>query len=634
MIEVSAAFKAAMMATPRTVRAALTIGGTTYSDHGALRSFRIDTAPQASGIIGTFAAARLAAVLQDPEGTLTIAAGEKAVLQVWPEDGPKSGEENEKITLPTFIIEDVSADTVAKTLTVTASDSTLRFAEHRFDELVLAYPLTYRELLQTVCGFAGVSLCAKTFTNEMTQLLAPPNLDGSESLRQVVAKVAEACFGIAVINGEDELQIKSLLGDPVAVIGSADYFSLDNVVGTTYDQLCLSRQPQGDDVYAVDIADGQTVLTLTDSPMIDYGKDDRRPDVIAALYAEVNGLTWHAYTMRWRDGLYLEPGDIVTLEAPDGTALRTVYGAAAVEFDGGMQTEVSLSPPEQQSGTEQKGTLHERLRQTTLAVDKARQEIRSLIEQKDDLTQQISEIRQQIDNVTISLSAAAYKNYLLNSCGQNDLQGWTTAGAVSTAATETISGSAIVLTSTETVTASVSQSVRLQNTDYCLSLRARGTTNSAGFSVFIVDVSDSTQKTELLSVTQLDTDAFSACSCTFVPPYAQCRILLSASAGSTVALSDMILSIGTQPAEWTQSDEELFTTSVKISEAGVDIGTDKTAMHSRITPSAFEIYRGTDKRISIAADGTRLQKTIIEDDMTVGTMKIFKRDEGADFVVL
>ena len=75
-------------------------------------------------------------------------------------------------------------------------------------------------------------------------------------------------------------------------------------------------------------------------------------------------------------------------------------------------------------------------------------------------------------------------------------------------------------------------------------------------------------------------------------------------------------------------------TARKIVPAAAKAAPAETAMHSRITPSAFEIYRGTDKRISIAADGTRLQKTIIEDDMTVGTMKIFKRDEGADFVVL
>lgn len=627
MIEVSDAFKTAILGEKREVRATLTIGGKEYPDSGALQSFRIDTAAQASSLCGTFAATKLTAVLQDPEQTLAIAVGNTAVIQI--------GTADEKVTMPTYIVEKTEADPIAKTMTVTASDSALRFAEHRFDELVLTYPMTYRGMLQAICGYVGVPLCTKSFENETTQLTEPPNLNGSESLRQVVAKVAEACFGLAMINSADELQIKSLIGDPVAEITADEYFDLTNIADVVYDQLCLSRQPQGDDVYAVDTADGQTVLTLTDNPVIDYGTDDRRPDVIEELFAEINGIAWCAYTMRWRDALYIETGDIVTVTEPDGTAHRTLYGTAALEYDGGMRTEVSLALPGQtDTATEQKGTLRERLRKTSLAVDKAQQEIRALVERSDGLDRQLSEVVQRVDSVTVAMSAAAYKNYLLNSCGLNGLQGWTTDGAVSTEYAETVSGSAIVLASSETVTASISQPVKLQNAEHCLALRARGMTYGAGFTVVLVDESDSTQEKTVLEVTNLRTDEFAAYSCTFAPLNAECRIQLRAASGATVAFSDMILSIGTQPAEWTQSDEELFTTSVKISEAGVDVGTNKTAMRSRITPSAFEIYRGPEKRINIAPDGTRLQKTIIEDDLTIGAMKIFKRDEGADLVVL
>jgi len=58
-------------------------------------------------------------------------------------------------------------------------------------------------------------------------------------------------------------------------------------------------------------------------------------------------------------------------------------------------------------------------------------------------------------------------------------------------------------------------------------------------------------------------------------------------------------------------------------------------MKAHITTSSFEISRGDDLRINVAPDGTRLQKTIIEDDLTVGSMKeIVRGTIGVDFVLL
>lgn len=80
---------------------------------------------------------------------------------------------------------------------------------------------------------------------------------------------------------------------------------------------------------------------------------------------------------------------------------------------------------------------------------------------------------------------------------------------------------------------------------------------------------------------------------------------------------------------------QIKNTTVTINDVGITVGSNTTEMKNKITPSAFEIYRGDEKRINVAPDGTRLQKTIIEDDLTVGSVKIIKRDGlGADFIVV
>lgn len=76
------------------------------------------------------------------------------------------------------------------------------------------------------------------------------------------------------------------------------------------------------------------------------------------------------------------------------------------------------------------------------------------------------------------------------------------------------------------------------------------------------------------------------------------------------------------------------TTTVTIDSAGIEVGTSESEIHTKMTPDSFQILQGEENRINVSPEGTRLQKTIIEDDLTVGTVKMIDRVSGIDFVVL
>lgn len=79
---------------------------------------------------------------------------------------------------------------------------------------------------------------------------------------------------------------------------------------------------------------------------------------------------------------------------------------------------------------------------------------------------------------------------------------------------------------------------------------------------------------------------------------------------------------------------ELHTTTVDINDEGIQVGSSSTALSTKMTPETFEISNGSESRIAVSNRETKLQKTVIEDDLTVGCVKMIDRTSGIDFVVL
>ncbi len=76
------------------------------------------------------------------------------------------------------------------------------------------------------------------------------------------------------------------------------------------------------------------------------------------------------------------------------------------------------------------------------------------------------------------------------------------------------------------------------------------------------------------------------------------------------------------------------TTTVTIDAGGIEVGNSGTEIHTQMKPDEFNILQGNNMRIRVNTEGTILQSTIIQDDLTVGTVKMIDRENGIDFVVL
>lgn len=244
---------------------------------------------------------------------------------------------------------------------------------------------------------------------------------------------------------------------------------------------------------------------------------------------------------------------------------------------------------------------------------------------------QLTTIEQGLSSIEFSVGHTGYRNLIKNSAGKNGTNFWTVTGTVSqlentNISNNTISNSAFNLSANSSISQPFPLRAGYQHT---LSFLYQSSTAAGQITASVIQ---SNTETVVYNKTNTGT-GWTYVTVPFSSTDTTCTVKILAVAATLI--SDIIVTEGTNIAPWVQSDEELYTTNVIIDGAGIEIGTNASDIHTHISNDEFAISRGVTKNIEIAPDGTRLQQTIIEDDLTVGCIKeIVRGTSGIDFVVL
>lgn len=352
-----------------------------------------------------------------------------------------------------------------------------------------------------------------------------------------------------------------------------------------------------------------------------------RNTLVQAITAKLKALVNTA-----QNGVDTNTGEITTINSTLTTVQTDV---------GGLKTSVS-SIDNQISNTEDGIAL--RLSNTESTIEQHSSEIISKVEgstfdafvsdndsKLTDMNTQVTTIKQGLDSITLSVSQTGYRNMLKNSAGKNGLTFWNTTGTVTTIVNTDTSDNTVSNSAFSMVTGStIYQEFSLKfNTPHIASLLYKSVSSGGHVSV---SITQNSTESVLYDNANAGTD-WTYVTFGFTSLDTVCTLKISASADTLV--SDMIVSEGKNIAPWVQSDEELYTTNFIADSTGLTIGSNTTDMKAHISTASFEIWRGDDLRINVAPDGTRLQKTIIEDDLTVGNVKeIVRGTLGVDFVII
>lgn len=287
-------------------------------------------------------------------------------------------------------------------LTFSCSDYMCKADEYTVNDLPdMEYPVTIDSYLQAICDKIGVSKSATTYFNSDVSLSAPPNFDGSESLRTALKGIAQMCLSNCYINKDGALEMKCIADSTSVGTITGDYYSTvtagKKIVGIN--AVSLERQPQNDIIYAKDdtliAQDGESPLVIENNPFMDSDRETFAP----ALLAKIKGLSFYPCEINWRGNFALDPFDKLTVETLDEGTFSTYLFSEDLIFNGGIKSTIKCDYDNNKTVNYAKGsTFKDKLKNAEIEVDKVKNQITSLV-QEDDWLQ--SQIIQTADNIRL-----------------------------------------------------------------------------------------------------------------------------------------------------------------------------------------------------------------------------------------
>lgn len=307
-------------------------------------------------------------------------------------------------TLPPFYVSEVHRDENTGELSVTAYDAIYSASSHTAAEVELSAYTTH-EYAAACAALLGLTMRLEGFADDAafyTTYESGANIEGSESVRELLTAIAEATQSIYYVNAAAELVFKRLDIDGAAVlaIDKERYITLDS--GTNRRLAAITNTTElNDSVTAASTETGSTQY-IRDNPFLELRED------IAALLesalAAVGGLTINQYECTWRGNPLLEIGDKISLETKDGGTVYSYLLDDTLSYDGSLTQKSRWSYTGNEEETESNPVnLGEAIRRTYARVDKANKEITLLTSETAANAEQISSLLINTESISASV---------------------------------------------------------------------------------------------------------------------------------------------------------------------------------------------------------------------------------------
>ena len=288
-------------------------------------------------------------------------------------------------TFPQFYVTEVHRDENTNELSITAYDLLYEAASHTAAELNLVAPYTLLDVANACADLLEIPF--GTLIEDTTPFLIPyengANLEGTETIREVLDAIAEATQTIYFINGEDYLEFKRLDkdGDAVYTIDKAQYITLDSKTNRRLSTI-VSATELGDNVSASLDATGSTQY-VRDNPFWEL-REDIDILVTDALLA-MGGFTINQFDCKWRGNFLLEIGDKINLVTKDNNTVTSYVLNDSITYNGSLTEHTQWNYTDAEGTESNSASLGEALKKTFARVDKANKEIALVVDETNSL---------------------------------------------------------------------------------------------------------------------------------------------------------------------------------------------------------------------------------------------------------
>ena len=226
------------------------------------------------------------------------------------------------------------------------------------------------------------------------------NVNGDETLRQILTAAAEATGAMVFINGNGKMEIKMLSNTIALAIDKNVQFDLSTEPSSSLSGI-ISINELNDMISVGNNTSYVSVISV--NPFIDP-TDNSSQEKLQNLFVKCQGNTFYPYKLKWRGNPALEIGDKIRLTLRDGSVIDTWYLGEKVKYTGGMSAESSWEADESEKPEVGSQTISDTTRRTMAKVDKANQKITLLTEASGEQGQKISQLEVSLDGIRTEVS--------------------------------------------------------------------------------------------------------------------------------------------------------------------------------------------------------------------------------------
>lgn len=320
---------------------------------------------------------------------------------------------------PKLYITETHRDEITNALSITAYDAIYQAAAHTVSELDIAPPMTIAMYAGEAAALLGLTVSVKgDKTVFATEYPDGANLEGTETIRELLDAIAEATQTIYYIDINNNLVFQQLDkdGEAVYTVEKDQYYTLDSGDNRRLAAICHTTE-LGDSITAALEVSGTTQY-IRDNPFYEL-----RTDVHTLLdnaLTAMGGLTINQLECGWRGSAVLEIGDKLAFITKDGGKAYTYLLNDVLTYDGTLKQDTKWAYADEEAETADNPTnLGEALYKTYAKVDKVNREIDIVASEADANRNNIAALQINTQSIAASVSKVE-ENITTSFDGVND----------------------------------------------------------------------------------------------------------------------------------------------------------------------------------------------------------------------
>lgn len=521
-----------------------------------------------------------------------------------------------------------------------------------------------RQVFQAVAGISGTF--AKIRSDNKLYFITPKLIDSKKYTVKEVHKMLVADLNkLKVRTITNDLKVLGIEKESTKQVDEMLVKSMNNIAvkrlttninepslekQSDYTELVLKRNTHPINVVSIGISqvegenitlrdeesiaeDGENFLTINDNPFA-YTQE-KREQLIVALYEKVKGFSYTAYELKGQCKPYLETGDPIWVLDADGAITSSFLFRFTYKSPNGLESEMS-APSIIKSTVEYQNVPSdlERIRRTEIIVDKQQGTIDAIIDKQTEDGSKINSLQANADETTDTISKIIedYQEQIaqlkLTIDGLTNTVSTKGGGNIFSYSKENWNESITEYTNTdlkqnsisglgyELVIGTTKQEVQLKNGIYTISFLYKNINNLDNAKVIINGESFNLEYTnnkwkefeKTINVTA------NTISISFVTD-----------TNNAIYITDLMGNIGAEKQTWEQNANETYTDTVQIGK-GIQVNSSETNTYTRIDSDGNRVFnKATGKVISEFTDkGMETQDMVVNGKAEIAGMLVQK----------